>query len=68
MIRNNIPRRLSQLERKADVHAPQPLIFVTFGGPGHPCESSRAECDDQVWERRPGETEEAFQRRVPFFY
>ena len=64
-MRSNIPRRLSQLEQKAHIqHAPQPVIFVTFVSPGHPCYSSRAECDGQVWERNPGETPEDFERRV----
>jgi hypothetical protein len=64
-MRNNISRRLSKLEEKAHIHdPPQPVIFVTFVSPGQPCLSSRAECDDQVWERTPGETEENFQSRV----
>jgi hypothetical protein len=64
-MRGNIPRRLRQLEQKASIHdAPQPVIFVTFVNPGQPCQSSRAECDDQVWERAPRETEEDFQNRV----
>jgi hypothetical protein len=63
--RNNIPRRLSQLEQKAHIHdAPQPVIFVTFVSPGRPCQSSRAECDDQVWERTRRETQQEFERRV----
>ena len=65
MMRNNISRRLSKLEEKAHIHdPPQPVIFVTFVSPGRPCRSSRAECDDQVWERAPRETEEDFQYRV----
>jgi hypothetical protein len=64
-MRSNISRRLRQLEQKAHVHnAPQPVIFVTFVRPGHPCQSSRAECDDQVWERALGETEQDFEHRV----
>jgi len=63
-MRSNIPRRLEQLEQKAHIHAPQPLIFVTFVSPGKPCLSNRAECDDEVWERMPRETEEDFKRRV----
>jgi hypothetical protein len=64
-MRSNIPRRLSQLEQKAHIYdAPQPVIFVTFVSPGKPCLSNRAECDDQVWERTPRETEEDFQNRV----
>ena len=65
MMRNNISRRLSKLEEKAHIHdPPQPVIFVTFVSPGQPCLSSRAECDGQVWERTPRETEEDFERRV----
>jgi hypothetical protein len=64
-MRGNIPRRLMQLEQKANIHeAPAPVIFVRFVRPGQPCQSSRAECDDQVWERAPGETEVDFQKRV----
>ena len=64
-MRSNIPRRLSKLEQKAHIHdPPQPVIFVTFVSPGQSRQSSRAESDCQVWERAPGETEEAFQRRV----
>ena len=64
-MRSNISRRLRQLEQKAHIHdAPQPVIFVTFVSPSEPCQSSRAECDGQVWERTPGETEEDFQSRV----
>ena len=65
MMRNNISRRLSKLEEKAHIHdPPHPVIFVTFVSPGRPCRSSRAECDDQVWERTPGETEQDFRGRV----
>ena len=65
MMRNNISRRLSKLEDKAHIHdPPHPVIFVTFVSPGQPCLSSRAECDGQVWERTPRETEEDFQSRV----
>jgi hypothetical protein len=64
-MRSNIPRRLRQLEEKAHIHdAPQPIIFVSFVSPGQPRQSSRAECDGQVWERAPGETQEDFQMRV----
>jgi hypothetical protein len=64
-MRSNIPRRLRQLEQKARIHdAPQPVIFVTFVDPGQPCQSKRAECDGQVWERTPRETQEDFKRRV----
>jgi hypothetical protein len=64
-MRGSISRRLRQLEQKAHIHdAPQPVIFVTFVSPGEPSQSSRAECDDQVWERAPRETEEDFQSRV----
>jgi hypothetical protein len=64
-MRSNIPRRLKQLEQKAHIHdVRQPVIFVTFVGPRQPCNSSRAKCDDQVWERAPRETEEDFQKRV----
>jgi hypothetical protein len=66
-MRSNIPRRLTQLEQKAHIHdAPQPVIFVRFVAPGRPHRSSSARCldGDQVWERRPGESEEAFERRV----
>jgi hypothetical protein len=64
-MRSNIPRRLRQLERKVHIQdPPQPVIFVTFVSPGAPCQSRRAECNDQVWERAPGETEENFQSRV----
>jgi hypothetical protein len=44
--------------------APQPIIFVRFVSPGRPCQSSRAECDDQLWERAPRETQQDFERRV----
>jgi len=65
VMRNNISRRLSKLEEKAHIHdPPHPVIFVTFVSPGKPCLSNRAECDDQVWERMPRETEEDFQSRV----
>jgi hypothetical protein len=64
-MRSNISRRLGQLEQKAHIHdGPQPVIFVRFVSPGQPYRSSRAECDGQVWERAPGETEEDFQSRV----
>jgi hypothetical protein len=64
---SNIPRRLRQLEVKAHIHdPPPPIIFVSFVAPGRPHRSSSARCldGDQVWERRAGETEEAFERRV----
>ena len=65
MMRNNISRRLSKLEEKAHIHdPPQPVIFVTFVSPGRPCQSNRAECDGQVWERRPRETQQDFEHRV----
>ena len=64
-MRSNIPRRLRQLEQKAHIHhAPQPVIFVKFVSPGQPFQSSRAECDDKVWERAPRETLQDFERRV----
>ena len=64
-MRSNISRRLKQLEKKANIHdPPQPVICVTFVSPQGPCQSSRADCDGQVWERTPGETEEDFQSRV----
>ena len=64
-MRSNISRRLRLLEQRAHIDdAPQPVIFVTFVSPGRPCQLSRAECDDQVWERAPRETEEDFQSRV----
>jgi hypothetical protein len=64
-MRSNIPRRLSQLEQKAHIHdPPQPVIFVQFVTPGRPYRSRRAECDGQVWERAPRETEQDFQSRV----
>jgi hypothetical protein len=64
-MRDNIPRRLKQLEQKAHIHdAPQPVIFVTFVSPGQPCQSRGAECDGQVWERSRGEKEQDFQNRV----
>jgi hypothetical protein len=57
-MRNSISRRLSLLEQKANVHgSPPPIILVNFVSPGQPCESSRAECDDEAWERMPRETE-----------
>jgi hypothetical protein len=64
-MRSNIFRRLMHVEQKAHIHdPPQPVIFVRFVSPGQPYQSSRAECDGQVWERALGELEEAFQRRV----
>jgi hypothetical protein len=64
-MRSNISRRLRQLEQKAHIHdPPQPVICVTFVSPAGPCQSRRAECGDQVWERAPGETEENFRSRV----
>ena len=64
-MRSNIPRRLRQLEQKAHIHnAPQLVIFVTFVSPERPCQSRQAVCDDQVWERARGETEENFRSRV----
>jgi hypothetical protein len=64
-MRSNISRRLRQLEQKAHIHdAPQPVILVTFVSPGEPCQSDRAECDGQTWERRSRETQEVFERRV----
>jgi len=69
-MRNNISRRLSKLEEKAHIHdPPHPVIFVTFVRPngqfgGECCQSNRAECDDRVWERAPGETQQDFERRV----
>jgi hypothetical protein len=64
-MRSNIPRRLRQLEQKANIHdAPQPVIFVSFVTPGQPYQSSGAECDGQVWQRSQRETEEEFQKRV----
>jgi hypothetical protein len=67
VMRNNIPRRLNELERKAHIHdPPQPVIFVKFVTPGQSYQSNSARCLDssQAWERRTGETEEAFERRV----
>jgi hypothetical protein len=64
-MRSNISRRL-----KAHIHSsPQPVIFVRFVRPngqfgGQPCQSNRAECDGQVWERRPRETSQDLERRV----
>jgi hypothetical protein len=66
-MRNNISRRLSQLEEKAHIHdPPQPIIFVRFVTPGQSYQSSSARCLDggQVWERKPGELEDAFEHRV----
>jgi hypothetical protein len=64
-MRSNVSRRLRYLEEKAHIHdPPQPVIFVTFVSPEGPCQSNRAECDDQVWERTPRETEEDFRSRV----
>jgi hypothetical protein len=64
-MRSDIPRRLKQLEQKAHIHdPPQPVICVTFVSPQGPCQSRRAECGDQVWERARGETEENFRSRV----
>jgi hypothetical protein len=64
-MRSNILRRLTKLERKVPIHDfPQPVIFVRFVTPGEPYHSNRAECDSQVWERAPRETEEDFQSRV----
>jgi hypothetical protein len=64
-MRSNIPRRLRQLEQKAHIHdPPQPVIFVQFVTPGRPYRSRRAECDGQVWELAPRETEQDFQDRV----
>ena len=64
-MRNNIARRLMELEKKARIHdPPQPVLCVTFVSPQGPCQSRRAECGDQVWERARGETEEGFQSRV----
>jgi hypothetical protein len=69
-MRSNISRRLTQLEQRARIHhPPQPVIFVTCVRPngqfgGERCHSNRAECDDRVWERAPGETQQDFERRV----
>jgi hypothetical protein len=63
-MRSNISRRLKQLEQKARIHEAHPVIFVSFVSPGQPHQSSRAECDDQAWERIPRETEEDFEQRV----
>jgi hypothetical protein len=64
-MRSNVSRRLRCLEVRAHIHdAPQPIIFVRFVSPGRPCQSSRAECDDQLWERAPRETENDFRDRV----
>jgi hypothetical protein len=66
-MRSNISRRLRQLEKEAQIHeAPQPIIFVKFVAPGRADRSSSAGCldDGQVWKRRPGESEEAFEQRV----
>ena len=64
-MRSNISRRLRQLEQKAHIHdPPQPVICVTFVSPEGPCQSRRAECDDQVWKRAREETEENFRSRV----
>lgn len=65
-MRNNICQRLRQLEEKAHIHeAPQPVIFVRFIRPdGQACQSERAQCDGQVWERTPRETLQDFERRV----
>jgi len=63
-MRSNISRRLRQLEQVHIHDAPQPVIFVRFVSPGQLSESSRAECNDQVWEGAPGETEDDFQSRV----
>jgi hypothetical protein len=64
-MRSNISRRLRQLEQKANIHdPPQPVICVTFVSPEGPCQSRRAECGDQIWERARGETEENFRSRV----
>jgi hypothetical protein len=69
-MRSNIPRRLKQLEQKAHIHdVPHPVIFVTFVSPngqsgGQPCQSNRAECDGQMWERMARETPQGFERRI----
>ena len=60
-MRSNIIRRLRQLEQKAHIHdPPQPVICVTFVSPEGPCQSRRAECGDQVWERERGENRRGF--------
>jgi hypothetical protein len=64
-MRSNTSRRLKLLEQKAHIHdAPRPVIRVTFVTPGKPCESDRAECDGQTWERMQRETSQDFERRV----
>ena len=64
-MRSDSPRRLKQPEQKVHIHdPPQPVIFVTSVSPEGPCQSSRAQCIDQMWERMPEETEQDFRGRV----
>jgi hypothetical protein len=64
-MRSNVSRRLRYLEEKSHIHdPPQPVICVTFVSPDRPCQSRRAECGDQIWERARGETENNFRSRV----
>lgn len=70
-MRSNISRRLTHLEEKAGIatNAEKPvLIIVRFVNPnghgGEQCESGRAMFDNQIWNRKPGETTDDFESRV----
>ena len=67
-MRNNFDQRLKRLEQTAELKlAERPLIMVSFVMPGQADqlrEWKRAELDGQSWDRRPGETSQAFEGRV----
>jgi hypothetical protein len=57
---------MQPVEEKSNISAsPGPLIAVRFVSPGGQSPPpNRAECGDQVWERKPRETVQDFERRV----
>jgi hypothetical protein len=68
-MRCDLSRRLKRLEQNVGVVAEaQPLIIVRFikpnGHGGEPCQSDRAECHGQAWQRKPEETPQDFKSRV----
>jgi hypothetical protein len=69
-MRSDIPRRVKRLEERARPHDESSgNMFIRFVRPngqfgGEQCPADIAQCDDQMWRRRKGETEEDFIERV----
>jgi hypothetical protein len=64
-MRSNISRRLRHLEQKAHIRERATASHLRkVCQPRRAVSRARAECDEQVWELKPGETQQDFERRV----